>query len=359
MPRICHLLGPDTPPQRIPLLRALMHADTPEHALVAWRGGIAGCDLPAAVCGLAAPLARLGLAGRTPARRRVEQADLVHAWSPAALHWYWTRSGWHSPRPVLAEADGTLPAGDLVGPLGPAAGVTWLARSPWLADRLRSAGALPARIRTAGEPLVPLEDGEAARQRLGVPPGQRLIALLAADDRKDTFFQAFWGLLVAHKVHADLRVLPVGSPGQVARVQHLARAARLGHAVLPGGPGLEPLAAADLVVWAPRHSACLATLQSVVAAGIPVVMTPGCGGDAVLASGDAWVADSGAPAGIARQVVEALEAPDEAARRAGRARGRLGAESIEQAAEALRDLYGALREKKNPSPLRARVLEES
>lgn len=210
--------------------------------------------------------------------------------------------------------------------------------SPALVDRLRTVRR-PERVR-----LVPNVPGarealsrDAARRALDLPPDravvgwvgrlspekapERFIAALAALDRDCV------GVVVGDgPLRADLERLARGAAGDVRLVGARESAARL-------------LAAFDLLVLSSRTEGTPMVLLEAMAAGVPVASFA-VGGVPDVLEGAGWLVAPGDVAGMAAAITEALTAPDEAARRAERARARVNERYGEaQWVEAYADVY--------------------
>lgn len=192
--------------------------------------------------------------------------------------------------------------------------------------RLEAKGARLPRIElipNAFSPAQTLSRTE-ARAELRLPPDATIVGWvgrLSAEKGADI-------LLAAGARCADhrLRLAIVGDGPERAALA--AQAAALGiadrvtwHGLVPGAGRLMP--AFDLFVLSSRTEGTPIALFEAMAAGIPVVATAVGGVPDVLGPGEAWLVPSEAPDQLAAAVGGALASPDEARRRASRARERL------------------------------------
>lgn len=162
------------------------------------------------------------------------------------------------------------------------------------------------------------------RARLRVGPQDTLIAALPPVSRPAGTFTVAWAALLLEKVRPDVRlVVPEDGPER-ERIAWLVRSSRHEHVVRFAGPDLtlaELVSAADLVALLPTRSVPLTGLAWAMAAGCPVVASAIPAIAKHLADGQtAWLCRPDNPKDAAAQMLQAIENPPEAQRRAHRAR---------------------------------------
>jgi glycosyltransferase involved in cell wall biosynthesis len=158
----------------------------------------------------------------------------------------------------------------------------------------------------------------AVRERLGVPPGVRMVLGLAKfNDR-----EAPWDLLraFARTTRGDLWLALAGDGPARPALEDFARAEGLSRVRFPGYipyPELPALyAATDLFVHPAHEERWGVSVQEALACGLPVVASSrvGAGHDLIEAGGNGFVYPVGDSASLAQRIADALALPPERVR---------------------------------------------
>lgn len=197
------------------------------------------------------------------------------------------------------------------------------------AEAVRRRIADPERIRTIGVAVntaVPLQSPSAraaARRKMGVPPGTRVVGTVGRLD----FQKAPEDFIAAFSAIAGPEVFGVwiGDGPLRRRCEHLAESLGLGGRLVFLGERAdvpELLPGLDIFAMASRYEGLPCALVEAMAVGLPVVATAiNAVPDVVLPGETGLLVPAGCPQALARALTHLLDHPDEAARlgRAGRA----------------------------------------
>lgn len=161
-----------------------------------------------------------------------------------------------------------------------------------------------------------------ARLKLG-PEHAAVVALPPVEHRTGTFVAA-WAAMLVEKVRPDIRlVIPAGGREE-QRVRRLVRACRHEHMARFADADMSPAelaVLADVAVFLPARQAPVTGLMWAMAAGRPIVATAVPTVTEFLTDGhSAWLCRPDSPQDAARQLLQALDRPDESRRMAAAAR---------------------------------------
>lgn len=160
---------------------------------------------------------------------------------------------------------------------------------------------------------------EAARRRLGVPPGARVVLAVAKLNRREAPWDAVAAL---PRMAPDTWLVIAGDGEERAELERRSAAGRvrfLGYVAYAELPAL--YAAADLFVHAPREERWGVSVAEAMACGLPVVVSSrvGAGVDLVEAGANGWTYEAGDAAALARRAGDALALDRTAVEAANRA----------------------------------------
>ncbi len=202
-----------------------------------------------------------------------------------------------------------------------------IAVSRLLEARLQRSGIPASRVEllpNAWSPTAPPLDRAAARQLLGLTPGDRVIGWvgrLSPEKGGDVFLEA-----AARLREPGVRFSVVGDGAERAALEARARALGIEdrltwHGILPSAGRV--MAAFDVYVLSSRTEGTPIALFEAMAAGVPVVTTAVGGVPDVVGEDAAWLVAPESPDALAGAMHAALADPAEAKRRAGQAAERL------------------------------------
>ncbi len=165
------------------------------------------------------------------------------------------------------------------------------------------------------------------REALQLDPTDVVALLLPPIQAQSGAFYAVWATLLCYQVRPDVRLVVPGVAGRGPDLRHLARATRHQRAIrfAPRERSLgELLTLARAAAFLPTGDQPIDALLEAISANVPVIVsrTPAMAG--LLQDGEeAWLVRPGEARDAARALLEALENPTEAARRAASARRRI------------------------------------
>lgn len=350
---ILHLIGPDTAPQRLDVLREILDAEPavgrqrvvavggpPPRRLVGADVQIAAPKLPPAVGWM-----------RPPAGIVRERARLWHFWSYGALRLLPAVRSAHPDAAVVIDADAAAAAGPWRAWAEGDGRVRYVASGEVGGAVLERAGILRANIvvlalRAHAAPAPP-HDRASIRRRLGLQEADQAVLVLPPVCRATAAVDAVWAAMIVQKVHEHVRVLLPGAGQEVSRILRLAEAAEQTFMIRATWDALrldELLAAADLALFNAPGDAPADGLIRAMSAGVPIVarrspVTP----ELLEDSKSAWLFAQGRPREIARRLVVALEEPRVGVRLARAAKKKAerltdGSASVDRYAALVREL---------------------
>lgn len=333
-------------PSRVPMVGPIVRVHAPLAAH--WVGS---------AC-LGRALRRRGLFG-------VERRVILHCWSATA-------AGWGVPlaadaRPVVIEVASGAEATRCV--CWPTSGLrrhtpTYVCPTRTVRQCVAGLGVPDdccVLIRPGIDPAV-FDRTQRAALRAALDLNERDLAIFALPpvSRSTGTLTATWAVLLLEKMHPEVRlVLPAGER-EHRRLMRLVEACRHNWMVrVAGSAGAAPalLAAADLAVFLPAPEASVASLVAAMAAGCPLVAsdTPAV----VELLGDrasAWLCRPNSPEDAARQMLRAIENPDETRRKMELAHARaIDQLSVADMIAAYRRCYAKQRAPLAPGALRPPV----
>lgn len=329
---VLHVLGPDTPPLRGDVCRALMGAGAATLQSALARGGPPpGGPWPGSMLRVSArPWRAWGRDVRSVFRRAAQQACpvVVHAWSPGACGWAMT-IGHDAAAPVLIDCEFPR-AGERLA--------RWFTSEPRAAPpsfvcptaramRRMLEGGAPlssiALIRDSVDFALLREDASRVRAALGAAPDNVLVLALPPLGRR-AGFHAAWSAMLAQKVVAGVRLVIPGNGRETDDLRHLARACRHEHMMCFTGDALglpQLLRAADLALFLPIGDTSTAAVAWAMAAERPIVASAVPAVTELLAHGaSAWLCRPADPRDAARRIVNAIEMAERSRQQAALAR---------------------------------------
>ena len=320
---ILHLIGPDTAPERLDVLREILDAgEAVGHQHVAAVGGRPAAETVTVDHQIALPRTRARVALLPPPARIARiRADLWHFWSLGALRWIPAVCEAHPGAAVLVDVDSTAAALQCA---------PW-SQAPRVLGCVASGETTHAALQSAGfraDHILRLDprrhsgsgsrsERSVIRRRLDLQDQHQAVLVLPPVCKSTEAAGAVWAAMIVQKVHADVRVLLPGAGAEVSRILRLCEAVGQRFMVRSVGSAVgldELLVAADLALLNAPGDVPVDALVRAMGALAPIVARKSALISSLLVDGESgWLFDSGRPHAIARRLVVALEAPQERA----------------------------------------------
>ncbi len=278
-----------------------------------------------------------------------DRPAVFQAWSPGAVEWALPLSTGHRPLLVMVgpEDDCACHAH-----WASQANVHFVCSSPVTRRKLLAAGVAPARVAVllpllSLDAIRPVSRGD-VRARLGLSESDDVILVLPPVTRGAGAFIAVWASFLVEKLRPTVRVIIPDSGPEALRIQRLAQACRHEQVTCfaPEIPLSALLAAADMAAYLPPLDASVDVVAQAARHGCPLMLTNTPVVQELLPEDAAWWCRANDPEDGARQIIAALENPDQSRLQAERAQAAIiGRFDVAQLTERWQHLYAKLEQR--------------